>query len=232
VKRSGVSLVETLVATLLGAFLVHLGLTTLLRVDQFSRTLSYRHDVVMSVRVTRRVLQGELSRAGRGEDLIVGDDSIAVRAFRGVGIVCVPIGGRVAVVAYRGSRQVDPAKDSLEVVGADGSLTVLDLVGARASGTPCPIAVGREGVQEWVTDRDLPTDAVLVRPFERGSYHLSNSAFRYRRGAGGRQPLTPDVWDDPSTKFERRGSTVRVTLAPADAPKRGWSGFLGRVPPP
>jgi hypothetical protein len=32
----------------------------------------------------------------------------------------------------------------------------------------------------------------LVRLFESGEYHLADGALRYRRGGGGRQPLTPE----------------------------------------
>ena len=38
-----------------------------------------------------------------------------------------------------------------------------------------------------------PAEPILLRFFETGSYHLGDDALRYRRGSGGRQPLTEPV---------------------------------------
>jgi hypothetical protein len=227
---SGVSLVEALVATLLGFFLVHLGLTTLQRVDRFSTLQSYRHDLVISIRVTRGVLRRELALSGRREDWSVQGDSLTLRAFRGVGIVCAAPVGRAVSVLYRGVREPDPRKDSLEWTSATGAMGIVGLASIRASDAACPVATGGEPVREWTTDRDLGDDVVLIRPFEPGSYHLSGAAFRYRVGAGGRQPLTPEVWNDALTTFQRTDSALRVSLIPTDEPTRGWSGFIVRLP--
>ena len=48
------------------------------------------------------------------------------------------------------------------------------------------------------------TGALVARIFERGSYHVVGRALRYRRGLGGRQPLTPNVFDDDRSGMEAR----------------------------
>ena len=53
----------------------------------------------------------------------------------------------------------------------------------------------------WTLSGGVPSGAILVRYFEHGSYHLSGSAFRYRRGGAGRQPLTPETLLTPESRF-------------------------------
>ena len=48
-----------------------------------------------------------------------------------------------------------------------------------------------EGWEELWEVEPLPGGALFGRVYERGSYHLTLGALRYRRGGGGRQPLTP-----------------------------------------
>jgi hypothetical protein len=70
-----------------------------------------------------------------------------------------------------------------------------------------------------VRRRDFPP-VVLVRFFERGSYHLADDAFRYRRGGGGRQPLTVERIG-PGSGFSFAGEALHVTLEVLASPDSG-----------
>ena len=70
----------------------------------------------------------------------------------------------------------------------DGSRQTAALVGAANA----PTCSAGEAVGLVLSlDRTLPRSPVLMRAFERGEYHAVRGALRYRRGAGGRQPITP-----------------------------------------
>jgi hypothetical protein len=71
---------------------------------------------------------------------------------------------------------------------------------------------------------------VLARLFERGSYHLTGSALRYRRGGSGRQPLTPEIWSS-STSWDVALERLGVEIVPADGAGEPWSGFLAWLGP-
>jgi hypothetical protein len=89
------------------------------------------------------------------------------------------------------------------------------------------------GARRWREDgrRDgllvpEPTDPVLGRIFEGGSYHFSGGALRYRRGAGGRQPLTPERVREGHLQ-DREGSFVwelSLTEPPGRPPGLEWRG--------
>ena len=71
---------------------------------------------------------------------------------------------------------------------------------------------------------------VVARLFERGSYHLSDATLRYRRGASGRQPLTPEVWS-VATGWRLSGQRLGVAFTPARTAGSTWSGFLAWLAP-
>ena len=48
---------------------------------------------------------------------------------------------------------------------------------------------------------------------------LAGGALRYRRGLGGRQPLTPDVFDDDRSTMEARVNGVVFRLVADGAPQ-------------
>ena len=149
-----------------------------------------------------------------------------LRAFRGTGIVCPPDGiSNELVVSFRGDRQPDPEKDSVLLIGVDGSRTVAGLSGVGTAQEAC--GVGPRPPALWRLDRPVPVDIVLARLFERGSYHLSGSALRYRRGGSGRQPLTPEVWSMPATRWTESAERVGFDYAPSGrAAAHRWTGFL------
>lgn len=231
-SAQGTSLVEAVVALLLGLFLIHLGYSVILGLRTASETVSDRLDVLTASRITRSVLRREMARGTAGRDWVAADDSLRLRAFRGTAIVCSlgPLPSEL-VVAYEGDRRPEPAKDSVEVVGADGSLLYVDLIGAGPTSTTCNGADSTEVVMAWRIDGPILDDVLVVRLFESGSYHFARSALRYRVGAGGRQPLTPEVWRDSETGFLIGDSAVGVQLMPRTTVGRPVSEFLAWDPP-
>jgi len=151
-----------------------------------------RAEALETVRTLAWLLPQEISMGRSGVDWWTGgQDSLSLRAFRGTAMVLPGSGsGRELTICYRGIRAPDPEKDSLLVLGADGGWRARDLVDRIPRSREClPHGMGREEV--WTLDA-LPGDPVMARLFERGSYHFNGGALRYRRGEGGRQPLTPE----------------------------------------
>ncbi len=229
---AGASLAEALVGLLLGLGILHVGLTTLTEVRDAYASLTGRLDALTSGRIARTVLRQDLARGVVGVDWWGDSDSLRLRAFRGTGVVCAA--GRSAnevVVAYRGDRLPDPAKDSLEVTTGEGVVHPLDLSGSPAAAVTCPGTDSAEVALRLTAAWAIPPGALFVRVFESGSYHLTGSALRYRVGSGGRQPLTPEVWVDGGTGFLHSDSTLRIRWQPAERLARPASEFLGWVPP-
>ncbi len=185
----------------------------------------------------RRDLRGGLRERDSGP---AAGDSISLRAYRGVGLPCDTGArrGRGLTVLFRGTRAPDPEKDSLLVLDRTGRWRRLRLRARRALTGLAPglCAAGGSGtVERWNLSRG-PGDPVLLRLFERGSYHLTGGALRYRRGEGGRQPLTGEVLEDRASALGGGiGPRVRVRLgfrtAAGTAPLGSWSGTIwARVP--
>lgn len=215
VRQAGVSVMEAMVALLLGAFVVHLGLSTVLSLQRQQERSSRRLEALLASRVASTVLRGELERGRPGRDWSVGPDSVALRAFRGTGVICeLGLAAGEIAVAYVGDRLPDPAKDSVEIIDSEGSLAHFDLLDSKPLSRPCIVASTAEALLEWRVDGTVPSDAVVARVFEVGSYHLVGSALRYRIGAGGRQPLTPEVWRDAGTGLALSESAAVMTLEP------------------
>lgn len=226
--RAGVSMIEAIVALTLGLFVVHMGLTAVVELRRAGVRLAARQDALLSLRIARHVLRRELGHSDAVRDWSVGGDSLSLRAFRGMGLLCEePSSSTGWVVAYRGERAPDPAKDSLEVTYSDGSVRYADLIGVGAAAEACGTPDATEVTFVWRTEPPLGDGAVLARIFERGSYHVSGSALRYRRGGGGRQPLTPELWSDEASGWRLGGGRVALELVPR-SPEAGrpWSGFI------
>ena len=229
--RRGVSLPEVLVALTLGVFVVHMGWSTIRGLERFEEHARGRGDTVLAARVVRSVLRGELAHGVAGRDWWVTADSLSLRAFRGTAVVCGPSADSTGalLVAYAGDRRPEPAKDSVELVGSDGSIAYFDLLTASDALDPCVLAVAGEVVMRWVVDGPLRDRWVAARVFERGGYHLTGSALRYRSGAGGRQPLTPEVWDDRDTGWRLDPASVSVSLRPTRGHGEVWGGFFAWI---
>lgn len=229
-REAGMSVPEALVALLLGLLVVQLALSSLARLGALRARLSLRTDALVALRVSRHVLRRETRHGSEGVDWGVAKDSLWLRAFRGAAVVCAnDTASATLVVSYAGDRSPDPTKDSVLFVAADGAREVRALVGVSAVAPPCS---GPGASASWRLDRGAPAEAVVGKLFERGSYHLVDAALRYRRGASGRQPLTPEVWGGTSA-WVATGRRVGVELVPRDsAYGPPWSGFLswGRGP--
>jgi len=224
--RAGVSAPEAIVALLLGLFLVHLGLSTMARLRSAQVGLALRTDGLVAMRMGRRVLREELRRGRAQEDWYVSGDSISLRAFRGTALVCALDTASIELtVSYGGDRRPDPSKDSVLVISAEGNREVHALVGTASTAGPCGPAPSTT-LETWRLDAAADPGTVLARLFEHGSYHLSAHALRYRRGASGRQPLTPEVWS-PATAWTRSGNRLGLDVINRDSSAgRPWSAFL------
>lgn len=215
----GFTLVELVVALLLVGWM---GAATL-RAYAAIRTASERTSDVSSAthaqRVLRSVLRAELGTGAPGVDWRADPpDSIRLRAFRATAIPCGRATDSTIVVRFRGVRVPDPSKDSVLVMTGEGKWAVAELVGRESAACDsidaAALLAGSTQVERW-TLRPMPPVPVLLRVFESGSYHLADDALRYRRGAGGRQPLTEAVL--VSARFV---DSVGVVAAESD-PDRG-----------
>jgi hypothetical protein len=125
-------------------------------------------------------------------------------------------------VTYRGERTPDPTKDSVLVITAEGRVEARALRGVGTAASSCVAPGVRQRLRMEV---GAPSGTVAVRVFERGSYYLSDAALRYRRGASGRQPLTPEVWS-PATGWERSSERLGLAVVPSGSSGSPWKGFL------
>lgn len=169
------------------------------------------------VRTARVVLHRELRAGVPGRDWASpAGDSIPLRAFRGVGLPCGSGSSKETRYLYRGRRLPDPTKDSVLFLLRDGTWRAGALLASRpgaAGEDSCPGHTGNGGVLRIRTD-EASGDVVLVRVYERGSYHLQAGALRYRRGRSGRQPLTATLLDAASQLGGDAGrGPVRLDLA-------------------
>ena len=116
------------------------------------------------------------------------------------------------IIRYRGLRHPDAAKDSVLIVRD----TAFEAPAAVTSAVPAE-SCGAVGEDSWLVGIDRP-----VRPgdllifFESGTYYLSGRALRYRLGAEGRQPVTPELMEDRRTRFDRHsgGASAWLTTRP------------------
>lgn len=197
-ERAGYTLVEMLVALLALGAIVAAATVTFLAQSRLARDAAARSERLAAVRMVSAVLSRELRwQSPRADVHAYAPDSMHLRVFRGLGVICAQTAGSLQV-RYRGLRLPDPLKDSLLVVTAAGGERVRPLGNVTTSVlAACAVAAGEE-LLDLAPDSVLrPGDAFLV--FETGAYVLAGRALRYRRGASGRQPLVAEVLDDDST---------------------------------
>jgi hypothetical protein len=194
-RRGGTTLVETLIALLLGLWVTQAAFGMIARLRKLHLEVIDQVDVLGSQRFVGTLLRSEVGVGVADIDWGVAADSMWLRAFRGTGIVCAdPESEADAVtVSWTGYRLPDPDKDSVLLIDPLGGMfaTALETVSA-ASGT-CDGVTLEHGLVLRLSEA-VARAAVVARVFERGTYSLSGAALRYRRGAGGRQPITPEVW--------------------------------------
>jgi len=210
-ERRGVSVVEVLVSLLLGLAVVSLGWKGLAHQRTVASRLGSEMDLLSARRLAAVVIGKELRAGVRGRDWVVrAPDSLSLRAFRGWGPVCGQgAEARNIVVVYHGERVANPVKDSVLIMTADGWWPA-DLTGRASRVESCAMDPGADS-ELWTIDPPVP-GALVARIFERGSYHVSGGALRYRRGMGGRQPLTLDVFDDERSTIEASSAEVVFRL--------------------
>lgn len=223
--RPGVTLVETLMALVLAALVASLCSGLLTAQLRLARATAARAVEREALRTATTVLGAELRRITPADIGAFRSDSVALRALRGLAIPCAatPLG---AFVRYTGDRAPDPAKDSILVVARDAE-TAVELIDSTPASGSCGARTG-ESIFQWRLAQPI-ADTALLLLFESGSYHLSSQALRYRSGAGGRQPLTPEVFLHPATRFDTVDSTaLRFTIEAGALRARGAAMF----PPP
>lgn len=122
VAARGFTLVELVVALLLGTLVLGAAGQVFLATERFFRLQSSRLEVHEGMRTAIQVLVSELLELdpSDGDIVAMGRDSISIRAARGVTFVCAPtdfVGGRIVVRSDLGSgyRDVDPARDRAQV---------------------------------------------------------------------------------------------------------------------
>jgi len=221
----GTSVVEALVALILALLVLQLSLRALATTRQVETSLVSSADRIETLRLARSVLRRELRNGASGIDWGVEADSIWLRAFRGAGFVC-PQGeaGARLLVAWEGVRRPAPVKDSVLLLLEDGSWVVDDLLDVEPAPIQCAADSAR-AVDYWTLAGAPALPVVMGRVFERGSYHLANGALRYRGGAAGRQPLTPEVLATPPSAFLWSGMNAGLSLVgPNGEPM--WSGWI------
>jgi prepilin-type N-terminal cleavage/methylation domain-containing protein len=209
-RARGFTLAELIVTMTLLGILAALVFGALAANVRLARLLAQRIVEADAVRTATTVLGGELRRASARDIAAVGFDSIALRAFRGIAVACGGASNGV-LVHFRGDRMAEPTKDSAIWIGASGRPTSIAIDGVQpASSTSC-VGVEAGAVQLWRTSPQVGGRGVLLL-FERGTYHLSGGALRYRLGAAGRQPLTADLFTHPASHFERAGTDAIAFL--------------------
>lgn len=205
---AGYTLVELLTGLVLTGLLGSVIVAAMMSQQRTVRALADMAERAGAIRTVAGVLPSELRFLVPRDDILgAGEDTLALRAIRGIAIVCAAEGSR-AVVRYRGLRQPDPGKDSVRSAGGG---PLLSLQSSRPTGPDsegCGTIASGEEVMTWTLGEELAAGTVLVT-FETGSYHLGE-ALRYRRGAAGRQPLTANAFDSTETRFETTWREVEV----------------------
>ena len=211
--RRGFSIVEALITLLLGAALTQAAWKFLLMQQDMARTLTGRAEILQTTRITHSILRRELHFGVLGRDWTLAEgDSVGLRAFRGLGFVCAAPGESDVLVAhYEGIRAPNPAKDSLLLLAMGGRWVARKLEAVRSSSGTCSDLLPGPA-KRWILDRPVDPEG-LARLFERGSYHIHDTAFRYRPGRGGRQPLTPPRLGEGSSLAAIPGGGVALVLS-------------------
>ncbi len=233
-RRCGASLLETLVALLVGLLLLHLVLRIVGAASAAVEVGATRSDRLTTVRMARWRAAADAWAAGP-EGLRAGGDSLALRAVRG-GLVGCGLGDGVWSALAEGARHPDPDKDSVQLLQPGGAWSVHALEALVPPGADCSSGSGGRPVG-LVLDPPPSAPPVAGRYFERGSYHLADGALRWRRGDGGRQPLTPEVLErSRAGDVGMEAGAVWLRFRPVPARRAGAGGTaagrMWRVPAP
>jgi hypothetical protein len=187
--RAGSLLVELLCSSVLLGLLLTFCLAVLHSATTILNNVSERAATGETLRASRAIMSSELRALTNADIRAAARDSIAMRVFRGAGIVCAQSGG-LAWLRYQGIRDPDDAKDSLLIPGEERALSFR----SSSSRGSCSAQNSEQIVAVNTTQALWPGAFLLL--FESGAYYLSSNALRYRRAAEGRQPLTDDRLND------------------------------------
>ncbi|MGH7468700.1 MAG: prepilin-type N-terminal cleavage/methylation domain-containing protein [Longimicrobiales bacterium] len=224
--RTGHSLLELLVALTLGAIVLTAAVGLLHGMTSLARATNARTLRSETLRVVAEVLRAETRWLHPLRDVRAwAADSLALRALRASGTVCVQNTDGSVLLGVDALRAPDPAKDSVLILrGADQELGA-DLLNAERRTNGCN---GRTQTYRVLTSVPLlPGDLVLI--FEAGAYYLSERALRYRLGREGRQPLTGETLDTRRTFFAP-GATGGTAVLAAGAARAGTESMRVRLP--
>lgn len=212
-RRAGaVSLAELILALLFFGFVMVGAGEFLVRSTRLAGAQRDELRFMELARTARVILGGELRSLAPADIAAASPDSLRIRAFRGGGVVCGGA-GRELWLHFRGGRAPDAAKDSVVLIRSSGTEEVLAVDGV--SGAPC----GGDALS-LVLEGAPGAPAAYALLFESGAYHVADGALRYRRGAGGRQPLTEALLLAPA--FARAGPlTFDLTIGPRPDSLRG-----------
>ncbi len=206
----GYTLAEALITLILLTIMLQAAWSVTARHTRGAMQLVRRSEMLEAVRISGWVLREELKVSRPGTDWLAHDDSITLRAFRGLAVPCPGASAPGLLVAdWDGIREPDPAKDSLLLLEPAGRWRAHGL-SRVARVPPCP---GGGPTLRLELD-DPEAGGYLARVFERGTYHVADAALRYRRGLGGRQPLTPRTLGDESGLEAAGAGAVVVHLRP------------------
>lgn len=208
--RPGFSLAELMTALFLGSIVAVILGGALVAQLRLARHVAHRATSADALRTAHAVLRGDVGRATAPDLRALASDSIALRAFRGMGDIC-GAGHDRLLLRYRGDRLPDPRKDSVLIVSGSGAEHTRPVSDSRYTAVPCPLAAGDVGLQVTVPDaRGLDQGVALL--FESGMYYVSSRAVRYRTGVEGRQPLTAELFVQAGSGFSGAPSGVRLRL--------------------
>lgn len=215
-NRGGAVLPEVLTAFVLGTMIV-CGILLLTRTQtRLAARIVDQARHADNLRTAELVLSAETRRISYVRDVYaVAGDSLSLRVFRGMGIVCAADAG-TTFVRYRGVRLPDATKDSVLLVDSDRTFSV---AGASEATRPCGNLHGESVIGLRGPSPAIPIGTVLLL-FESGSYYIAGRALRYRRGREGRQPITEEILDagsgfQPRTGGETGGVVAIVTAGTA-----------------
>jgi hypothetical protein len=217
--RAGFTLLEALAGLLVSGILMSVLTATIVTQARLTSAVSHSAEATEATWITSALLSDELRTARPDTDLSASStEALAIRAFRGIAIVCDTADGR-ATARWSGTRLPEPSKDSLL---HDEHARAFSL---SAMARDCSVLPGETRVA-FVPEVPVEPGEILLL-FERGSYHLSDRALRWRVGAAGRQPLTAEAFDDAHTGFDAAQPAQWADLAPAPHP---WARGQGAVP--
>ena len=220
--RAGISAVELLVALLIGAVLLQAVWSLMAGQRIAAADLRSIAEGLEAERIVRTVLRGETRAGVPARDWSVPSSGVLLlRAFRGWATVCGEPAPGTMVVRYQGMRMPDPVKDSLLILDYDGRWHAVDLLSRARTQGRCATGSGGDPDETWRVEPPV-SGGIVVRLFERASYHLTDGVLRYRRGLGGRQPLTTPVLDPTRSGIEAVPDGARMSVGVIGR-EGGWS---------